>query len=90
MKKNVVETLFGKIKISNSRDVHISHVSNTELPLNEYVDIRQFSLYMIDGVADNKKKPTYRGVRIEMCNLEYLIRSLIKLYNNMSGKTFKL
>ena len=85
MEKNVVETVFGKIKISNSRYVHISHVRSTLSPFREHVDIRQFSLYMIDGVADNKMKPTYRGVRIEICNLEYLIRSLIKLYNNVTG-----
>ena len=52
------------------------------------VDIRLYSMFVIDGIYDNKKKATNRGIHFGFKFLPQIIAHLISIYEVHEGTKF--
>lgn len=86
-KKKIYNITDRVINVDTKHDIHVSE-SIREGDRESMVDIRLYSMFVIDGIYDNKKKATNRGIHFGFRYLPQIISHLISIYEIHEGVKF--
>lgn len=86
-KKKIYNITDRVINVDTKHDIHVSE-SIREGDKESMVDIRLYSMFVIDGIYDNKKKATNRGIHFGFKFLPQIIAHLISIYEVHEGTKF--
>ena len=86
-KGKIIDLISGSITLDKNKEIRVSE-SIRDGEEESMVDIRIYNLFAINGLYDNKKKATNRGVHFSFELLPNIIIKLIRIYEVHYGRKF--